>query len=276
MLVFSVSPLLAPLSGSFIAQAGGWRAVFWAVTLAALAGLALLATLHETRPEQERKSTTLAGTLAAYRRLVADRHFIAMTLLGSFGSAGFFIYLSSSPFVLIKHYHLSPQLYSLAFSVNALSFFSAAQMNAWLASKHGLAVLVRRAATGYAATMLTMLALFAAGVDRLPVLAGLLFMGYGFLGVLNPTSSVLALEEHGEIAGAASALMGTLQFACGSLIMTVVAAFADGTAMPMVMGIAICAAIALLIAHTAPRAAGARGADHHRVGRLPGQAPGCQ
>jgi DHA1 family bicyclomycin/chloramphenicol resistance-like MFS transporter len=254
MLVFSISPLLAPLTGSFIIQAGGWRWVFWAVLLATLAGLAVLTTLHETRLKEQRRSTTLAGALTAYRRLLGDRRFLAMTLLGSLGTASFFIYLSNSPFVLIEHYHLSPRLYSLAFSVNAMSFFGAAQMNAWLASKHGLPALVRRAATGYAAAMVTLLALFAAGVDRLEVLAALLFIGYGFLGVLGPTSAVLAMDEHGEIAGAASALMGTLQFACGSLLMTVVGAFANGSALPMVAGIALCAALASVLAHSSLRA----------------------
>ena len=45
----------------------------------------------------------------------------------------------------------------------------------------------------------------------LPVLGALLFIGFGFLGLVIPTTSVMALEDHGEIAGAASALMGTLQ-----------------------------------------------------------------
>ena len=38
MLVFSVSPILAPLTGSLVIDAFGWRAVFWAVTGAAAIG----------------------------------------------------------------------------------------------------------------------------------------------------------------------------------------------------------------------------------------------
>ena len=34
-------------------------------------------------------------------------------------------------------------------------------------------------------------------------------IGFGFLGLVIPTTSVMALDHHGEIAGAASALMGT-------------------------------------------------------------------
>ena len=43
MLVFSISPILAPLTGSVIIATVGWRTVFWAVTAAAALGAVLLA-----------------------------------------------------------------------------------------------------------------------------------------------------------------------------------------------------------------------------------------
>ena len=55
----------------------------------------------------------------------------------------------------------------------------------------------------------------------------------------------VALDDHGEIAGTASALLGTLQFAIGAVAMGVAGAFFDGTPLPMVVGIAACAVIAL-------------------------------
>ncbi len=39
MLVFSVSPILAPLAGSLLIESLGWRSVFWAVTVAGALGL---------------------------------------------------------------------------------------------------------------------------------------------------------------------------------------------------------------------------------------------
>ena len=55
MLVFSVSPILAPLGGSFLIVPFGWRAVFVAVTIAALIATVMLAVmLPETRPVHER------------------------------------------------------------------------------------------------------------------------------------------------------------------------------------------------------------------------------
>jgi DHA1 family bicyclomycin/chloramphenicol resistance-like MFS transporter len=86
--------------------------------------------------------------------------------------------------------------------------------------------------------MVLLLALNLAGVDSLTLIIALLFVGFGFLGLVLPTAAVLALDEHGEIAGTASALMGTLQFMTGAVVMAVVGHFVDGTARPMLAGIA--------------------------------------
>ncbi len=254
MLVFSISPILAPLTGSFVIQLGGWRAVFWVVLVAAVIGWAILGTLQETRPPADRADSNLRSAIAAYGLLLRDRHFLGLAAIGAFGISSFFVYLSNSPFVLIEHYHLSPRLYSLCFSINAASFFAVAQLNGWLAMRFGLKRVVRTAVVAFAAVMLVLLALFAAGVDRLDVMAVLLFVGFGALGMVIPTTAVLALEEHGAIAGTASALMGTIQFVVGAVVMLIVGSFLNGTALPMVAGIAGCATLALLFAQVTLRA----------------------
>jgi DHA1 family bicyclomycin/chloramphenicol resistance-like MFS transporter len=249
MLVFSVSPILAPLAGSILIESLGWRSVFWAVTGLALLGLVLLATsLTETRSPEQRVSSSFAGAIAAYRRLLRDRHFIGLVSIGAFGMASFFAYLANSSFVLIDHYGLTPRQYSLAFAANAASFIGVSQFTGRMARRYGLAPIVKVAASGYAMVMVLLLALNLAGIDRLDVLLALLFVGYGFLGLVVPSVAVLALDRHGEIAGTASALMGTLQFATGVLVMALVGWFVDGTARPMVVGIAACAATAFVLA----------------------------
>ena len=249
MLVFSVSPILAPLTGSLVIESFGWRAVFWTVTGAALVGLVLLATsLEETRPAEERSGSSLGAALAGYRFLLGDRNFLGLTAIGGFGISSFFVYLSSSSFILIDHYGLSPSVYSVFFSINAVAFIGMSQMTGLLADRFGLRRVVRIAVTGYATAIVVLFALTASGLDRLDLLAGLLFVGYGFLGLVIPTTSVLAMEEHGEIAGTASALMGTLHFAIGAAAMAVAGLFFDGTPLPMVAGIALCAVISFTLA----------------------------
>lgn len=246
MLVFSVSPILAPLVGSFVVDAAGWRGIFWFVTGAGVAGLALLMfVLDETRPAADRAASTWRGSVSAYGRLMRDRHFLGLTFIGAFGMASFFVFLANSSFVMINHYGLSPRQYSVAFSINAVSFIGVSQLTGWFAQRFGLHRTVRGAVMGFTATMALLLVVFAAGVDRLDVLASLLFVGFGFLGLVIPATSVLALEDHGEIAGVASALMGTLQLVTGAIVMGFTGLFLDGTALPMVAGITFCAMVAM-------------------------------
>ncbi|MEI5678009.1 MULTISPECIES: multidrug effflux MFS transporter [unclassified Mesorhizobium] len=246
MLVFSVSPILAPLTGSLVIESLGWRAVFWTVTGAAVLAMVLLATsLTETRPAEERAGSSFGTALSAYRFLMGERNFLGLTAIAGFAISSFFVYLSSSSFILIDHYGLSPSVYSLFFSINAVAFIGMSQLTGILSERFGLRRVVRVAVTGYATTMVVLLAIMSTGVDRLDVMAALLFIGYGFVGLVIPSTSVLAMEEHGTIAGTASALMGTLHFAIGAAAMGVAGLFFDGTPLPMVFGIAICAVIAL-------------------------------
>ena len=248
MLVFSVSPILAPLTGSFIIHAFGWRAVFWAVTIAAVLGYVLMMfALEETRPAEKRGGSSFRASWEGYKRLSVDKSFLSLSLIGGFGIAAFFVYLANSSFVIIDHYGMSPSAYSLFFSVNAVSFFAVSQLSGWASERFGLRRVVRIAVFGFSAVMLATFAVMAAGVDSLYLMAAMLFFGFGFLGLVIPTTSVLAMEEQGAIAGTASALMGTLHMITGVAAMTITGLFANGMPMPMITGIAVCAVIALLL-----------------------------
>ncbi|WCM91654.1 multidrug effflux MFS transporter [Acidovorax sp. NCPPB 2350] len=239
MLVFSVSPLLAPLAGSGVIALAGWRGVFWVVAGAALAGLVLVrSALPETLPPADRARGHLADVLRAYAQLLRDGHYLGLVFIGGCAMSGFFVYLAGSPFVLINHYGLTPTQYSLAFSFNAAAFFAMAQFNGVLSKRFGLAPIVKVAATASGLVMAVLLAYYLAGGDRLAVLIGLYFMASALMGLVIPTTSVLALEAHGAIAGTASALMGTLQMLTGAVAMGLVGLFADGRPLPMVAGMA--------------------------------------
>ena len=263
MLVFSVSPILAPLVGSLIIDAGGWQAIFWTIAVIGLLGLALTAlALEETRPPADRTRSDLASTGRAFALLARDPHFMGLTGVMSFGVGAFFIYLSNSSFVLINHYGLTPRQYSLAFAVNAASFIGASQLAGRLAHRYGLKRVVSASVAGFALTMCAGSALNLAGVDTLATMIVMLMIGFGFLGLVVPAASVMALDHHGEIAGAASALMGTLQMVSGALVIALMGLFVDGTARPMLAGIAGVALLTWLLTwislrgeHPAPAAA---------------------
>lgn len=239
MLVFSVSPILAPLAGSGMIALAGWRSVFWVVAGAAVAGLALVhGSLAETRSRSQRVESSLAGALRAYALLLRDWHYLGLVFIGGCAMAGFFVYLASSPFVLINHYGLTPTQYSLAFSVNAAAFIGASQFTATLGERFGLVRMVKTAASASGLVMLSLLAYYLLGGDRLAVLIGMYFVASALMGLVIPTTSVLALEKHGAIAGTASALLGTLQMLTGAAAMGLVGLFSTGEPLPMVVGMA--------------------------------------
>jgi DHA1 family bicyclomycin/chloramphenicol resistance-like MFS transporter len=246
MLVFSVSPILAPLAGSAVIAVASWRAIFWVVTLLAVLGLGMMALwMAETRPAAARVGSTWRSALSAYGTLLRDGHFMGLTFIGAFGMSAFFCYLANSSFVLIEHYGITPTQYSFFFSINAAAFIGVAQFNGRLCARYGMAQVVRGAVLCFAALAVLLWLLFAvAGIDSLLVLAVLVFFSFGFLGLVVPVTTVLALEEHGEIAGTASALLGTLQMVTGAVVMAVVAKFVNGGPLPMVTGIASCALLA--------------------------------
>jgi DHA1 family bicyclomycin/chloramphenicol resistance-like MFS transporter len=97
--------------------------------------------------------------------------------------------------------------------------------------------------------MVLVLAMTAVGIDNLAVVSALLFVGYGFLGIIIPVSSVLALEPLGAIAGTAASLMSAIQLATGSLCVWIAGTFADGSVQPMlgaIAGVAVISVVATL------------------------------
>jgi DHA1 family bicyclomycin/chloramphenicol resistance-like MFS transporter len=252
MLVFSVSPILSPIVGTFIVEAWSWRGIFAGVTVAAaLAVTAFAALLPETRPAAARRQSNFGSALAGYRTLLTDRSFLKLALIVAFGIASFFVYLANSSFVLIEHFGLTPRQYSLAFSINAASFIGASQLTGRLSARIGLPRVVRLGVTGFALSMSALFLVCLAGIDRLAVVTSFLFVGYGFLGLVIPSTTVLALDEHGAIAGTASALLATLESVAGVTVIAGVSAMVDGTPRPMVGGIALCAIAAFVLAQWA-------------------------
>ena len=248
MLVFSVSPVLAPLAGSFIISGTSWHTIFWLIAVLSVIGLVMAALfVPETRTRAGR-GDDFSSLLAACRRLLSDREFMSLTMIGACAISGFFVFLANSSFVFTGQYGLSPRQYSLVFSVNAVAFFAGMQLSGRLGVRYGMRRLVFASIGGYASVMVLLTSLTAMGADSLGLVVGLLFVGFGFVGLIVPISSVLALADNGDVAGTASSLMSTLQLVVGAAVMAISSRFANGTVLPLVAGVAFCAVLAFVLA----------------------------
>lgn len=252
MLVISVSPMLAPLAGTGLLVIGGWRDIFFVLAGAAALSFALtLFRLPETLPVERRQPIDAATLFRDSIRLLTDRTFMLLTFVGGFGMASFFVFVASASFVYTQQYELSALQFSLAFAVNAIGFFAASQFAASLGMRFGMKRVVATAVIGFAFCELVLLALVLVGLDDLVIVVALLFLGNVCLGLVIPTTMVMALDEHGDVAGLASSLGGTLQMVAGGVIIALCGPFFDGTVTPMVVAIAACATIALILSRLA-------------------------
>ena len=245
MIVIAVSPMLAPLTGSVIMAWGGWREIFAVLAVAALVSLALiLFALPETLAPEQRRPVSLPPMLSGARRLLTDRRFMGLTMIGGFGMASFFVFLSSASFVYTRQYGLSPTGFSLAFAVNAVGFFAASQFAGPMAQRHGMERVISLAITGFAGIMIALALIVWLGLDALPVVMAGLFLGNACLGLVMPTAMVMSLDPHPDIAGLASSLGGTFQMLTGGVMIALTGPFMDNSAASMVAAIALCAALA--------------------------------
>ncbi len=248
MLVFSVSPMLAPLAGSALLAYTGWRAIFYVLLLAAVLSVLMLTFAQpETLHRDQRQRFNLAETLRGAKRLLTDRAFLSLTFMGAFGMASFFVFLASAAFVYTESFGLTPTQFSLAFAANAISFIAASQMAGPLGARLGAIKLMRRATMGFAAFACALFALALVGQVNLWVCIIGLGLGNACLGLVIPTAMVMALDDHGDIAGLASSLGGTLQMLTGGVIVALMGPFFTSSPVPMIGVIALCALIAFAL-----------------------------
>lgn len=248
MMVISVSPMLAPLVGSGLMTVFDWRAIFAALVVAACASLAIL-TLYqpETLHEADRQPFNLGAMRRGAAVLFTDPLFMGLTFLGGFGMASFFVFIASASFVYTGAFGLSPTGFSIAFAVNAIGFFASSQMAGPLGMRHGSARVMAWASAGFAVFTVVLFALALAGAMTLWLCVAGLFLANACLGLIIPTAMVMALDEHGDIAGLASSLGGTLQMLAGGAMIAAVGPFFDGSATPMLGAISLCGVLVLAL-----------------------------
>jgi DHA1 family bicyclomycin/chloramphenicol resistance-like MFS transporter len=244
--VTGVAPIVAPLLGAALLHVTSWRGIFvaLAVIVAVLLGAAAL-WLEETLPDELRHPPGLAATFRSFARLLSDRVFVGYGLSGALPFGALFAYVSASPFVLEEIHGVSPQLFSVVFSANAVGIVAATQVSARLVHRVGARRLLAAGLAECAAGGLTVLGVVLFGGGLWGLLPGF-FLVISSFGLLGPNAVALALAEHPEAAGSASALLGATQFVVGACVAPLVGLAGGRSAVPMAVVIAGCACVALL------------------------------
>jgi DHA1 family bicyclomycin/chloramphenicol resistance-like MFS transporter len=235
LLILSVSPLLAPTIGSFLATALGWQ---WIFALLGIIALAILATVFTQLPEGHVPDPTVSlkplPIVRTFWSILSDPHFSVYALAGAFCFSGLFLYVAGSPIIFMRVFQVSTHTYGAIFAGLSVGFIGGSQLNIVLSKKYGSAAVFKNAMLVQAAIAV----LFLIGTWQdwfgLEATIAMFFAWLSCLGLIYPNAAVLALAPFSKHAGSASALLGFLQIGVGALTSSTVGLLAAQTALPII------------------------------------------
>ncbi len=238
VLVLGVSPVIAPLIGSYLLLWFGWKAAF---VTQALLGCVCLAGMHFRLPESlahdAMRPLRLDIIRSSYEQLMKDKTFLGASVVCGFSSAGTFAYITSAPFVFINLYKVPTERFGWLFGAIAAGMVVASQINGRMPHRIPLWRVLRLANLVQLASGLLLLGSVLTGIGGLPGVFAGVFAYVSAQGFVFPNGSAIAMMRHGKIAGTASALLGTNQFLIAA-VATIFLAFLDNPAVPMALVIA--------------------------------------
>ncbi|MBS1071167.1 multidrug effflux MFS transporter [Gluconobacter cerinus] len=248
MLIFGLGPLLAPSIGSFLLDLGEWRLIFWVgAGFGVLLFIGTWFLLPDTFPPEKRFALPFTGVVTRYWGLITEPLFCSAAMVASFGTFTMFAYLSNAPALFEGILHFSPRLFAIFFGLNAVGFVIGSQINARMAQRF---LFTRVMEYGMLAVLtFTLLGVLVCSLGlvgpRNPwILCILIFCTTSSLGFVGPNAGVLALTHHGHQAGAASALIGTLNWTiaggAGVLMALLPSHWIGSTSVGMMIGIMGC------------------------------------
>jgi DHA1 family bicyclomycin/chloramphenicol resistance-like MFS transporter len=248
VLVLGVSPLISPFIGGYLLVWFGWKSIFFTqASLGALTLGAMHLRLGESLAPENAQPLDLTHIVSSYGHLLRDRTFLGASLVCGFSSAGMFAYIASAPFVFINIYKLPPQQFGWLFGFIAAGLITASQVNGRMSHKIALWKVLRTANIVQLISGFAVLATASTGFGGMIGIFAPVFTYMCATGFVFPNGNAIAMMRHGNIAGTASALLGTNQFVVAAATTIVLGWIDNSSAMPMAIVIAGCGVAATLL-----------------------------
>jgi len=239
-----VAPMVAPALSGLIVESVGWRGIFALVAGAAF-GLALWvrARLPETAPRGRRESPL--ATLRAFGEISRLRAFWAHACFGAFSLAGFLFFVGAAPYVMEQAYGARPSVYGLFFIPLAATYMLANMACGRMTSRFGSRRMIIFGGGCTIVAMATGLVVMSFGVvDPLALMVPAFFHSIG-AGLSVPNSIAGAVGAAPERAGAASGLLGFIQFLTAAVTTQIAGFLPHDIAAPTLAGMAVLSIIGL-------------------------------
>lgn len=241
MLVFFLTPMLAPLLGAAVLSVIGWRAVFSASAAFGIIGIVYtLAALKETLPPDRQRKRSFFNLLRVGFDIFAVRQNRGVMLAVVSLSSGLFSYIALGPLITQKVYGYSPTTYAWLFAGVAVVQMAAALLCQRLLKRLNVtAVFSAGTLLCFVGGIIAAASVFIAPNAPAPLLAGVLVYMVGF-GLVLPNATAMSLSPFGAMAGLAAAWMGAWQTIVAGTYSGLAGSFYNGT--PFALGLALCGA----------------------------------
>lgn len=247
-LVIAVSPMVAPTVGGYVSTAFGWHAIF--ILLALITALILLS-IYFVLPAGKQPDPGLSlrpgPVLHNFLSVLRQPQFLVYALVGGIASSAPFAYIAGSPDVFMNLYRVSEREYGWIFALLAFAMIGSTQLNHFLLKRFQseqviLVTLIYQTLVG----LVLVYGTWAGWYGKIELVA-LMFIFLTGQGLTNPNASALSLAPFSRLAGSASALMGSFRMAMGGLTSAAVSLLHNGTALPMVAVMTLCALLGLAV-----------------------------
>jgi DHA1 family bicyclomycin/chloramphenicol resistance-like MFS transporter len=239
-----VAPMVAPALSGLIVESVGWRGIFALVAAAAL-GLAVWvrARLPETAPRGRRENPL--ATLRAFGDIGRLRAFWAHACFGACSLAGFLFFVGAAPYVMEQAYGARPSVYGFFFMPLAATYMLANMACGRMTSRFGSRRMIIFGGGCTIAAMATGLVVMSLGViNPLALMVPAFFHSIG-AGLSVPNSIAGAVGAAPERAGAASGLLGFIQFLTAAVTTQIAGFLPHDIAAPTLIGMAVLSTIGL-------------------------------
>jgi len=246
--IMGIAPTVAPLVGSVLQAAFGWRAIFMALlALGSIAAAVVWWLVPETLKRRTPGRVSLLSTMRVYRTFTKNSAFLAHLGIVTCSFMGLFAWISGASFVLQGLYGLSALEFGLAFALGSAGGMLGAAVAAGIVTHIGLDRTIGLGGLALALGGLAMVATVALGLSS-PAALVLPAMFYlaGF-GLAVPQGFAGALSPFHDRAGAASSLMGFVQQTSAAALGAIVGHTLGQTAWPLAIAMAAMGCLTFVI-----------------------------
>ncbi|MCE0847359.1 multidrug effflux MFS transporter [Buttiauxella sp. A2-C1_F] len=229
MIIMAIAPIAGPLLGGQMIKFTTWHSIFW--LLAVIGGVMFVSLfwLPETLPQEKRVKASLPSAFRNYYALLTNTTFMRFTLCLTFYYVAAYAFITGSPFVYITYFGVEPQHYGWLFALNIVGLMGMSVINRRLVQHYSLEVLLKFAVVTAAVAALVLAAAAKLEIGGLILIVAAVFVFLSMNGIIAATSTAAALDSVPNVAGSASALMGSLQYGSGIISSLLLALLSDGT-----------------------------------------------